>query len=126
MATVPTAPNDSSNDRSGTEIDDREEKHKEEEVVKDSGSDPLVMDATVSNKVNKAKIAELQKQKQIITGQYKRVLKQRDDNIRKHATSSHNKKILINSTKKLHKIKVTELRSQIKCLKNEQKDKLKD
>jgi hypothetical protein len=55
MATVATAPNNSSYDHSGTEINDREEEHKDSEYY-----DTLAMDAQASNT---AKIAELQKKK---------------------------------------------------------------
>jgi hypothetical protein len=42
MAMVATAPNDSSDDHSGTEIEDRDEEHQEEEITEDSESEALV------------------------------------------------------------------------------------
>jgi hypothetical protein len=81
MASVATAPNDSSDDRSGTEIYDREEEHQEEEIAKDSD-----YDATVTKDLGKVsgkyliKISELQKKKKQLMAQYNRVLKQWDDN----------------------------------------------
>jgi hypothetical protein len=98
--TVATAPNDSSDDLSGTEIDDREEQHQEEEIAEDSESEASVMDAVGSNEIGK--IAELQKKETQIIAQCTRVLKQRDDNVRKHAQVLRNKKNVINGTKKLH------------------------
>jgi hypothetical protein len=62
MAYVATAPNDSTHDHSGTEIDDKEEEHQEEEIAKDSDSD-----ATVTKDLGKVpgkylnKISKIQK-----------------------------------------------------------------
>jgi hypothetical protein len=122
MATVGTAPNDPSDDRSVTEIDDREEKHHEEDVTEGSESETSVTDGLSTDD---GKIAELQKRKRQITAQYTRVLKQRDDNVRKHAQVLQNKKIVVNGTKKLHKTEVHELRAQLKRLKSEAKDELR-
>jgi hypothetical protein len=77
MASVAMAPNDSSNDHSGMEIDDKEEEHQEEEIAKELDSDATVM--KVLGKVPGkylTKIAELQKNKKQLTAQYNRVLKQ--------------------------------------------------
>jgi hypothetical protein len=60
MATIGTAPNDSSDDRSVTEIDDRDEEHQEEEITEDSESEASVTDG-LGNDVGK--ISELQKKK---------------------------------------------------------------
>jgi hypothetical protein len=81
MASVATAPNNSSDDRSGTEIDDKEEECQEQEIAKELDSD-----ATVTKVLGKVpgkyliKITELQKNKKQLTAQYNRVLKQWDDN----------------------------------------------
>jgi hypothetical protein len=90
-------------------------------IAKDSDSDDLVTDA-ICNRI--AKIAKLQKKKRQITTQYTGVLKQRDDNIWKHAQVLQNKTIVIDGTKKLHKTEVSELHSQLKHLKSKAKDKL--
>jgi tetrahydromethanopterin S-methyltransferase subunit A len=64
LASVATAPNNSSDDHSGTEIDDREEEHQEEEIAKESDSDATVMkDLGKDSDKNLIKIAELQKKK---------------------------------------------------------------
>jgi hypothetical protein len=62
MASVATPPNDSSDDRSGTEIDDKEEEHREEGIAEDPDFDAMV--SKVSGKVPGkylTKIAELRK-----------------------------------------------------------------
>jgi hypothetical protein len=42
MASVATAPNDYSDDRSGTEIDDKDKGHQEDGVAKESDSEATV------------------------------------------------------------------------------------
>jgi hypothetical protein len=86
MASVATAPYDSSDDCSGTGINDKEEEHQEQEIA-----DELDSNATVTKVLGKVpgkyltKIAELQKNKKQLMAQYNRVLKQWDDNARNHA-----------------------------------------
>jgi ribosomal protein L44E len=99
MATVGTAPKNSFDDRSVTEIEDRDKEHHEEEITEGSESEALVTDS-LSN--DDGKIAKLQKKKRQITAQYTRVLKQRDNNVHKHAQVLQNKKIVVNGAKRLH------------------------
>jgi hypothetical protein len=115
MASVATAPNDSSDDRSGTETKVKHEEHQEDEIAEESDSEATVTDdlGKLSGKAL-SKISELQKKKKQLTAQNKRVLKQRDDNARKHATVLENKKTLLDGTKKRHKTEVSELRGQLK------------
>jgi hypothetical protein len=122
MAMVGMAPNDPSDDSSVTEINDNNKEHHAEEVTEGSESEALVTDGLSTDD---GKIAKLQKRKRQITAQYTRVLKQRDDNVRKHAQVLQNKKIVVNGTKKLHKTEVHELWAQLKCLKSEVKDGLR-
>jgi hypothetical protein len=61
-----------------------------------------------------------------LTAQYNRVLKQWDDNARKHAHDVlENKKTLLDGTNKWHKTEVSELKARLKCQKVESKDELK-
>jgi hypothetical protein len=93
-------PNDSSNDRSGMEIDDSKEEHQEEERTKELDSNATVTkDLGKDLGKNLIKIAELQKKKELMA-QYNRVLKQKDNTTRKHAHVLENKKTMFNRTKK--------------------------
>ena len=79
MASVETAPNDLSDDRSATEKEDTEDENKEDELVGDSESEVSLNDDLTKCLL---KIEELQKQKKKNGYQYSRVLKQKDDNVR--------------------------------------------
>jgi hypothetical protein len=126
MVSVATAPNDSSYDRSGTGIDDKEEEHQDQEIAKEPDSDAT--DTKVAGKITGkylTKIAELQKSKNQLTAQYNRVLKQWDDNTRNHAHVIENKKTQVDGTKKRHKIEVSDLKAQLKRQQVESKDEQK-
>ena len=75
MASVATAPNDSNDDRLGTEKNDWEDEDKRK------GCDEQDPDSDVTDNVDfqnaLLKIKELQKTKQKLTAQYSRALKQR-------------------------------------------------
>ena len=119
MADVATAPNDSSDGRSGTESDDTEEEHKGEACdVLDSDDETVNVD--YDNAI--LKIKNLQKKKKTITGQYNRVLRVKDNNVLKHMQVMEKQKTTIDETKKWHKLTLSDLKTHFKCEKAEYKD----
>jgi hypothetical protein len=108
MASVPTAPNDSNDDRSGTDKSDSEDEDKNK--VDNEGSDS---DATVNIDYRNAlqKIKELQKKTKNLTAQCTRGVKQKDEMVRKHAQVLENRKTAYDGAKTRHKTEVSEIKS---------------
>jgi sugar-specific transcriptional regulator TrmB len=108
MASVAMAPNNSNDDRSGTDKSDLEDEDKIE--VDNEASDS---DATVNIDYRNAitKIKELQKKTKKLTAQYVRVVKQKDDMVRKHAQVLENRKTACEGVKTCHKTEVSEIKS---------------
>jgi hypothetical protein len=126
MASVETAPNDSSDDRLGTESEITGEEAAIDECVEEIESDD-----TDNQESQKAVVTinDLKKKRKVLTAQYNRVLKSRDENVRKHALVLENKKTASEGLKLRHKTILSELKAQNKReradLKNEHMAELK-
>ena len=114
MASVGTAPNDSSDDPSGTETKATEIEDPKDEGVKDCESVGSV--ATVLDDYNQAlaKIQDLKKSRKTLTAQYSRAVRARDDNLRKVSHLRENNKTVTDGTKKRHKTDLSDLKAQFK------------
>jgi hypothetical protein len=114
MVYVPTAPSATSDDHSGMERDDiKEEQHKGKECNKYSDSN-----ATINIDFQKAvlKIRTTKTEKNSLTTQYIRVLKQRDDkNVQKHAqVLKQARRWVFNGMKTQHKTELSDLKGNYK------------
>ena len=110
MASVATAPNDSNDDRSGTENKDLEDGDNEQGNVDEDS------DATVNIDLQKAvlKNKDLAKQVRTLKAQYNRAVKQKEENVRKHAQSNEIKKTASDGTRIRHKAEVSDLKTSWK------------
>ena len=106
MASVATAPNDSNDDRSGTENENVED---EDNKSADGSQDS---DATVNIDLQKAvlKNKDFAKQVKSLKSQYTRAVKQKEDTIRRHAQALEIKKTAYDGARTRHKAEVTDLK----------------
>jgi hypothetical protein len=115
MASVPTAPNDSNDDRSGTEKDDSEDG--DNESANDDEDSDATVDLDLKKAVQKNKI--LAKQVKSLKAQSSRLGRQKDDNVRKHAKALDLRKTLYDGAKTRHATVVSDLKASWK---NKEKD----
>ncbi len=108
MASVPTAPNDSNDDRSGTENENLEDE--DNESANDDEDSDATVDLDLKKAVQKNKI--LAKQVKSLKAQSSRLGRQKDDNVRKHAKALDLRKTLYDGAKTRHKTEVSELKGQ--------------
>jgi hypothetical protein len=115
MASVPTAPNDSNDDRSGTENENLDDGNNE------STNEDEDSDATVNLELKKAiqKNKDLAKQVKSLKAQSTRLVRQKEDTIRKHAQVLEIKKTVYEGAKTRHSAVVADLKASWK---NREKD----
>jgi hypothetical protein len=111
MASVETAPNDSNDDRLGTESENIGDETVIDECAEESESDDTANQD--SQKAN-VKVKDLLKKRKVLTAQYNRVVKQKDEIVRKHAQVLENRKTALDGLKLRHKTGLSELKAQIK------------
>ncbi len=118
MADVATTPNDSSDDRSGTENKENDDGDNE------LGDEDVDSDATVNLDLRNAllKNKELTKALRLLRAQYNRAVKQKDDNIRKQTVALDNRRSMYDALKTRHKTEVSNLKNVWKTKEKEVKD----
>jgi hypothetical protein len=118
MADVATAANDSSDDRSGTENKESDDEDNE------LGDEDVDSDATVNLDLRNAllKNKELTKALKVLRAQYNRVVKQKDDNVRKQTVALDNRRSMYDALKTRHKTEVSNLKNVWKTKEKEVKD----